>query len=58
MNSSRSCPAGLKNRPLLSQVGAFDKFSMSYLKQSSSIDKGNGVGLCSSMFELISGAVS
>jgi hypothetical protein len=58
MNSSRSCLAGSKNRPFLSQVGAFDKFPMSYSKQSSLIDKGNGVGSSSSLFELISDAVS
>jgi hypothetical protein len=39
-------------------VGAFDKFSMSYSKQSSLIDKGNGVGPSSSLFELIFGQVS
>jgi hypothetical protein len=58
MNSSRSCPVGLKNRPFLSQVEALDKFPVSYSKQSSSIDKKNGVGLSSYLFELISGAVS
>jgi hypothetical protein len=57
MNSSRSCPVGLKNRPL-SQVEALYKFPVSYSKQSSSIDKKNGVGLSSYLFELISGAVS
>jgi hypothetical protein len=44
MNSSRSCPAGSNFRPFKLQVGAFDEFLMSLSKQSSSIDKGNGVG--------------
>jgi hypothetical protein len=44
MNSSRSCPAGSNLRPFKSQAGAFDEFPMSSSKQSSSIDKGNGVG--------------
>jgi hypothetical protein len=31
-------------RPFKSQAGAFDEFPMSSSKQSSLIDKGNGVG--------------
>jgi hypothetical protein len=43
MNSSRSCPVGSNLRPFKSQAGAFDMFPMSLSKQSSLIDKGNGV---------------
>jgi hypothetical protein len=44
MNSSRTCPTGSNLRPLKSQAGAFDEFLMSLSKQSSLIDKRNGVG--------------
>jgi hypothetical protein len=53
-SSSRSCLAGSNLRPFRSQAGAFDEFPMSSSKQSSSIDKGNGVGSS----EPIPGAVS
>jgi hypothetical protein len=39
-------------RPFKSQAGAFDQFPMSSLKESSSIDKGNGVGSLMSFFIL------
>jgi hypothetical protein len=58
MNSSRSCPAGSDLTPFKSQAGAFDEFPMSSSKQSSSIDKGNGVGSSISFFEPIYGTVS
>jgi hypothetical protein len=58
MNSSRSCPAGSNLRPFKSQEGAFDEFPMSSSKQSSSIDKGNGVGSSISFSELIPDAMS
>jgi hypothetical protein len=58
MNSSRSYLAGSSLRPFKSQAGAFDEFPMSSSKQSSSIDKGNGVGSSILFFELILGAVS
>jgi hypothetical protein len=44
MNSSRSHPACSNLRHFKSQAEAFDEFPMSSSKQSSSIDKGNGVG--------------
>jgi hypothetical protein len=58
MNSSRSCLAGSNLGPFKSQAGGFDEFPMSPSKQSSSIDKGNGVGSSISFFESIPGAVS
>jgi hypothetical protein len=58
MNSSRSCPAGSNLRPFKSQAGAFDEFPMSLSKQSTLIDKGNGVGYSISFYKLIPGAVS
>jgi hypothetical protein len=58
MNSSRSCLAGSNLRPFKSQVGAFDEFPMSLSKQSSSVDKQNGVGSSISFSEPIPGAVS
>jgi hypothetical protein len=42
----------------MSQVGVFDKSLMSLSKQSSSIDKGNGVGSSVSFYEPIPGVVS
>jgi hypothetical protein len=56
--SSRSCLVGSNLRPFKSQVGAFDEFPMSSSKQSSSIDKGNGVGSSISFSEPIPGVVS
>jgi hypothetical protein len=58
MNSYRSCPVGSNLIPFKSQVGAFDEFRMSSSKQSSSIDKGNGVESSISFSEPIPGAVS
>jgi hypothetical protein len=58
MNSSRSCPTGLNLRPFKSQAGAFDELPMSLSKQSSSIDKGNGVGSSILFYEPIPAAVS
>jgi hypothetical protein len=58
MNSSRSYPVGSNLRPFKSQVGDFDEFPMSLSKQSSSIDKGNGVGSPILFFKPIPGAVS
>jgi hypothetical protein len=58
MNSFRSCPAGSNLRPFKSQTGAFDEFPMSLSKQSSSIDKGNGMGSSISFYQPIPGAVS
>jgi hypothetical protein len=58
MNSSRSCPAGSNLRQFKSQAGGFDEFPMSLSKQSSLIDKGNGVGSSIPFFEPIPGAVS
>jgi hypothetical protein len=53
-----SCPAGLNLRPFKSQMGAFDEFPLSLSKQSSLIDKGNGVGSSILFSEHIPGAVS
>jgi hypothetical protein len=58
MNSSRSCPVGSNLRPFQLHVGAFDEFPMSLSKQSSLIDKGNGLGSSISFFEPIASAVS
>jgi hypothetical protein len=58
MNSSRSCLAGSNLRPFKSQARAFDEFPMSLLKQSSSIDKENGVWSSISFSEPIPNAVS
>jgi hypothetical protein len=58
MNSSRSYPAGSNLRSFKSQAGAFDEFPMSLSKQSSLIDKGNGVGCSISFSEPIRDAVS
>jgi hypothetical protein len=55
---TRSCPAGLNLRPFKSQVGAFDEFPMSSSKQSSLIDKENGVGSSILFSEPIPSAVS
>jgi hypothetical protein len=57
-SSFRSCLADSNLRPFKSQVGAFDEFLMSSSKQSSLIDKGNGVGSLFSFSELIPGVVS
>jgi hypothetical protein len=58
MNSSRSCLAGSNLRPFKSQDRAFDEFLMLSLKQSSSIDKENGVGSSILFSKPIPGAVS
>jgi hypothetical protein len=58
MNSSRSCPAGSNLIPFKLEVEAFDEFPMSLWKQSSSIDKGNGVGSSILFYEPIPSAVS
>jgi hypothetical protein len=58
LNSSRSCPVGSNLIPFKSQAGAFDEFPMSSSKQSSSIDKGNGVRYSILFFEPIPCAVS
>jgi hypothetical protein len=42
----------------MSQAGAFDEFQMSSLKQSSSINKGNGVGYSISFSEPLPSVVS
>jgi hypothetical protein len=57
-SSSKSYPAGSNLRPFKSYAKAFDEFLMSSLKQSSSIDKGNGVGSSISFSEPILGAMS
>jgi hypothetical protein len=58
MHSSRSCPAGSNLRPFKSPAGAFDEFPISLSKQSSSIDKRNGVWSSISFSEPILGVVS
>jgi hypothetical protein len=58
MNSSRSHLTDLNLRPFKSQAEAFDEFPMSSSKQSSSIDKGNGVGSSILFFEPIPSVVS
>jgi hypothetical protein len=58
MNFSKPCPAGSNLRHFTSQAGAFDELPMSLSKQSSLIDKGNGMGSSILFSEPILGAVS
>jgi hypothetical protein len=58
MNPSKSCSGGSTFRPFMSHAGVFDKFPMSSMKMSSSIDKGKGVWSSISSFDPCFGVVS